>query len=156
MSQSSGILLVSPRSLLSPDRLDLAVKWRFFRHLIDGEDPDSERVYRAHIMGRTGGVEPGGSKRRLDDYVDAARLLLSSMKSRGFDPAYPIPVGSNGRIRNGAHRIACALALGVDVAIERLDRLGTAAPWDDVWLRRGGLTATDIARAKSDLMRLHD
>lgn len=155
MLQGSETSLASPHSLLSPDRLDIAIKWRFFRHLIDGGDPDSERVYRAHIMGRTGGVEPGGDKRSVDGYVDAARALLRSMKARGFDPVHPIPVGSNGRIRNGAHRIACALALGIDVAIERIDKPGTAAPWDEAWLRRGGLTADDIARAKDDLERLH-
>lgn len=145
---------VSPRSLLSLDRLDLAVKWRLFRHLIDGGDPDALAVYRKHIIGRTGGREPGCWKRCVEDYVSAARELLASMRARGFDPAYPVPVGSNGRIRNGAHRIACALALGIDVAIERIEKPGTAALWDEEWLRRGGLTEAEIARAKDDLTRL--
>jgi hypothetical protein len=155
MSNVCAASPVSPRSLLSADRIDIAIKWRLFRHLIEGGDPESLAVYRKHIMGRTGGREPGGWKRCAEDYVSGARELLASMKAHGFDPAHPVPVGSNGRIRNGAHRIACALALGIDVIVRRIDKPGTAAPWDEHWLRRGGLNDGEIARARADLRRLY-
>lgn len=155
MLQDCAPSRVSPRSLLSPDRLDLAVKWRFFRHLIDQDDPDSVRVYREHIMGRTRGKEPGGSKRCVEDYVSGARELLISMQVRGFDARHPIPIGSNGRLRGGAHRLACALALGLDAAIDRIDRPGTAAPWDAAWMLSHGMDRTDVERARADWSRLH-
>jgi hypothetical protein len=155
MSQGFGSLPVCPRSLLSPDRLDIAIKWRFFCHLIAGGDPDAERVYRWHIAQRTNGIEKGSWKRSVDDYVAAARELLTSMQANGFDPSCPIPIGTNGRMRNGAHRLACALALGIDVAIERIDKPGTASPWGERWLLVGGIGAADLRRAKSDWESLH-
>lgn len=150
-----SVQCVHPVSLFNRDRLDIAIKWRFFRHLIDRNDEEADRVYRLHITGRTGGREPGGWKRCVEDYISAAHELLTSMHARGFDPAHPIPIGSNGRIRNGAHRIACALALGIDVVVEHIDKPGTAEPWDEEWLRKGRLNDAEIARVKEDLRRLH-
>src|SRR5690606_24703258 len=72
--KGSGASLVKPWKLLTPERLDLAVKYRFFLHLLRGGDQDSERVYRWHIYLRTGGIE--GEKSSVDDYVDACHVLL--------------------------------------------------------------------------------
>jgi hypothetical protein len=140
--------------LLTPLRLDLPIKWRFFRCLAGRYDEDAEAVYRAHILGRSGGVEKGSWKRNVDDYVWACWTLLPSMQANGFDAAHPVIVGPNGRIRNGAHRIACAIATGDMVAVRRSTEPGRSRPWDAEWMRRTGLPATDIARAEKDLESL--
>lgn len=126
------------------------MKWRLFRHLATGRDPDAERVYRWHILARTGGVERGSWKRTTDDYVRAARELWASFRHRGYDPAYPIPIGSNGLQMGGAHRLAAALAFEVDVWTVRLDTPGRARPWDLAWFHGMGAPYPDIARMLAD------
>lgn len=147
-------LPVCPRSLLRQDRLDIAIKWRFFRHLIEGNDPDAERVYRCHVHGRTGGIEPGSWKRSLDDYVKACRDLLASMQANGFDPKQPIKLDKDRKQLNGAHRLACALALGLDVSVTMADRKKTGAPWAETELTKAGLSQADIRRVREDWARL--
>lgn len=137
-----------PRALLSAERLDIAVKWRLFAI----GDADAERVYRWHIEKRTGGVEPGSWKKSIDDYMDAAFALTKAMRVRGFDPATPVVMGSNGRLRAGAHRLSCALALELPALAVRIDaRRGTAAPWGRDWFVRHGISAADLRRIEADL-----
>jgi hypothetical protein len=122
-----------------------------------GGDPEAETAYMVHIIGRTGGREPGSWKETVGDYVTACHDLLTSMQARGFDPDHPIVMGSNGRIRNGAHRTACSVALGIPAAIRHRDKPSRARPWDADWLRTHGTSAANIARAQHDLQELrHD
>lgn len=135
--------MLPPVALLTTDRLDLIVKLRFFRHLKEGGNPDAERVYRWHIEKRTKGVEPGSWKRSVDDYVRACDDLYASIAGRGFDAAQPVPIGSNGRLRNGAHRIACCLLLGPRVAVHKVDKPG-ASLWGASWFARHGMPYAEI------------
>ena len=119
-----------------------------------GGDGEAVSVYRAHILGRTGGVERGSWKASVNDYVAACGRLLESMQFFGFAEAHPVIIGSNGRIRAGAHRTACAIALGINVAVRRVAEPGRSRPWDADWMRRTGMPAADIARAERDLAGL--
>jgi hypothetical protein len=152
-----NVSVISPAELaamLTPARLDIAIKARFFRYLISGRDPDAERLYRWHIKARTGGVEPGGAKQSVDEYVAACRALLASMRRDGFDARHPIRIGSNSALRNGAHRLACALTLGLNVHVRHEDRPGRARAWDAVELRQQGLSETDLAHVKADWLKV--
>lgn len=121
-----------PVELLVPQRLDLVVKLRLFR---DGEPALS--LYRWHIEQRTGGREPGSWKRSTDDYVRAAADLLASMRGCGFDHAYPVKVNLGGDLTAGAHRVACALALGIEIAVLVKDKPSPGA-WGEAWFRDRG------------------
>lgn len=151
----SNCSLLPPKSLVTARRLDIAVKWRFFRHLVGGNDRDSERVYRWHIDQRSGnriraGVATDRWKRSLDDYVEAACRLVGSM-AFGFDPAFPIPVDPDGEILDGSHRLACALALGLGaVPVERSDRHVWAPHWGYDWFVERGMPADDLERTLAD------
>lgn len=125
--------LIDPRTLLSPRRLDIALKHRFFRHLRDGGDAQADHLYRWHIDQRTGGHERRSWKRRVEDYVTAARDLLAAMQANGFDVDHPIRFGSNDVLMDGAHRLACAVLLDCPVAVMRSDKPGQAAAWDFRW-----------------------
>jgi hypothetical protein len=152
-SSASGLSWASPKQLLTEERLDIAVKWRHFCTIVQRSgDPDAERVYRWHIQHRTGGVERRSWKTSVDDYVTAARELAVVMRLHGFDPATPIILGSNGRLMEGAHRLACSLALGLDAVPvnRRTDKPGRAAPWGADWFSRHGMAETDIRRIQSD------
>ena len=140
----------------------MAVKWRFFLHLTSGDDPDSELVYLWHIEARSGarmkaGLKTDRWKQSAEDYVQSAKMLHYSMSRGGFFDAYAIPIDPNGELLGGAHRLACAMALGIDpVQVERHTRLVWAPAWDEAWFVANGVSVPDLARVKADweLMKL--
>ena len=142
LSKNAGL-----NSLNLSERWDIAVKWRFLR---DQSDPEAERVYREHIEKRNGGVEKNGSgnwKRSVDDFVDASRALLLSMRETGFDPAHRIVRGRNGRLMDGAHRWACSILLGIEPVIVTVERDGTAT-WGEGWFCQ--FMPNDVERVRKD------
>jgi len=140
--------------LLTPERLDIAVKWRFFRHLLKGNDPDSERIYRWHIEKRTGGREPRSDwKHSIEDYITGSKALLENMLKVGFNPDFPLEYGQNGRLRSGAHRLACSLLLGLDVYYITVAADANAI-WGITWFVHRGIAFEDLQRIKADWERL--
>jgi hypothetical protein len=138
--------------VLTDARLDIAVKYRLFT---DADDA-ALRVYKLHILGRTGGVEPGGDKHTIDEYVAAAWNLQASISSRGFDAALPIRICSYGKLRGGAHRLACGLALGI-LPWRRLVRgRSMQRPWGAAQLAQAGIRSDDIERAQRDMEKLRN
>lgn len=143
--------------------MDLSVKFRFFRHLLGGNDRDSERVYRWHIDQRSGhrmreGIATDQWKLTTDDYVFACHLLLASMRN-GFQSRGAVPIDINGELLGGAHRVACALALGIqEIPVLREARRVWAPPWDWNWFCESGMMFDDLVRiwADWDLMRNGD
>jgi len=141
---------IRARELFSPARLDLMVKYMWFRAQANGvlEGP-AQDLYRRHIMARTGGSEPAdlsgkvSPKTSFDAYIEHAHTLLNGMQSRGYDPGAAVPLGCDGLPLNGAHRIACAAWLGLDVALERHEREGIA--WDMRWFLAHGFSRSDLA-----------
>jgi len=135
------------------DRLDLVVKYRFFKGLEEGHMPaDEEQMYAKHILARTRGVEPGNSrKRNIDTYVAAARDLFQSMKVAGFDKNKPIPVDQWGRLRDGAHRLACATVLGLDVELRYLNKKHPIRQWGIDWFLANGFSKQYVNSLLDDL-----
>ena len=124
--------------------MDLAVKWRFFKHLSGGDDPESEHVYRLHIEARSGARMEAGFvtdqwKTETDDYVSSATGLFESMSSGGFKATCAVPIDRKGELLGGAHRVACALSLGIpqimcEIFIDRdVVKEKFPPPWDYFW-----------------------
>lgn len=124
------------------DRLDLVVKYRFFRALAEGDHTQKDDgMYAKHILARTGGVEPGNSNKiSIEMYVLAARDLFHSMQTRGFDRTNPVPVDQWGRLRDGAHRVACATVLGLEVEISYLTAQYPIRQWGIDWFLLNGFS----------------
>lgn len=150
-----------PRTLLHPGRMDVAVKALYARALLGGPAAHSgypaEDVYLRHIQFRTGGAEPGdeGRKGSLASFTLEFARLVESMKAHGFDPACPIPVARRtGLILNGAHRLAAALAIGLErVPVIREDGVD-GLTWDFDWFVRHAFRPgelDEIARAWIEL-----
>jgi hypothetical protein len=142
--------------------MDLAVKWRFFRALLcGGGDADSERVYRWHIEERSGarlrhGITTDRWKRTLDDYVEAAKSLVSSMSGNGFLPYWAVPIDADGELLDGSHRVACALACELPaVYVDPQPRKVWAPAWGIDWFKACGMPKDDMDRmlAHWELMR---
>ena len=137
------------------------MKWRFFRHLYGGDDRDAERVYRWHIEERSGnrmrvGLATDQWKRTLDDYVESAKAVFSSMMMIGFATEDAVPIDPRGELLDGSHRVACALVIGVDkIPAVPKPRNVWAPAWDLAWFMAHGMKMGDIERLKADwgLMR---
>lgn len=94
------------------------------------------------------------NKTGVEVYLPLTLSLLASMKANGFDPRFPVPIDPNGDILGGAHRTACALALGQDVAVQRHEQFAWAPAWDQHWFRRFGAPEDYIDGLLSDLKEL--
>jgi hypothetical protein len=147
--------VISTHDLISHRRWDVAIKHRFFAHLRYGGDPDSDRVYRWHIEQRKAAnakINLGmDGKSGTDQYVQDCRNLIKLMWEYGFLPQYAIPIDVDGELLGGAHRLACALALGIDaVPVERHHRRAIAPAWGEQWFIDNGLLESDLERLRED------
>lgn len=115
------------------------MKWRFFRHLRRGGDSDAVDLYRWHIQQRSGhrikaGVVTDKWKRSIGDYLESAVNLFHAVDRCGV--LRPVPVDPDGELLDGAHRVACALALGLSsVPVEYHTAKAWAPAWDEHWFR---------------------
>jgi hypothetical protein len=149
-----------PANLVTPRRWDLAVKWRFARHLLGGNDADADRVYRWHLQKRLGarmaaGLPCDGWKTSVDDYVRSAIQLVQGMQWCGLRD--PVPIDPSGELLNGAHRVACALALGLgSIPVVREMRQAWAPAWGYDWFVQNGMSEGDLQRLRSDWREMRD
>ena len=140
-------------------RWDVAVKWRYFKHLQCGGDPEAIGVYRWHIAARSGqrfvaGIATDQWKRSVDDYVVAAQAVFASMARDGFNSRYPIQLDPDGELLGGAHRLAAALALGLpSVPCEIAPYKVWAPPWGEAWFQEH-MTVAMVDRVRADWERL--
>lgn len=136
------------------------MKVRFFNHLRGGDDTDSERIYRWHIEKRSGhrfnlGVVTDKWKRCIEDYIRGALSLRASMEMFGYESQYPVPIDIDGELLDGSHRVACALALGIEsVPVKRESRKTWAPAWDLTWFAQNGMAKEDLDRLCLDFEAL--
>lgn len=64
----------------------------------------------------------GVPKESAEDFLSAFNNLFEKIKNEGFNPNSIIPVGDNGEISDGAHRLTCAAVLGLDIPTINDDR----------------------------------
>jgi hypothetical protein len=133
------------------------VKWRLFNYFLLGGDNDAVRVYRWHITQRAASNAKLGlgmdGKADTDTYIETAAALCASMALRGFVdvPEWRIPVDPNGELLGGAHRVACALALGIEeVPVVRMPTPCWAPPWGEAWFVENGMDEEDLERLRQD------
>lgn len=134
--------LVSPKTLLTANRLDLACKLYY----IDCQEKKADmtfarQLYQAHLAAFSNGsfVEPGqNAKNSVQDYFDGFRRLIEDMREHGFDPARSVvPVGDNGAILDGAHRVAIAIYYDIPLTVVRIPSQNCR--YDYAYFRQKGL-----------------
>jgi hypothetical protein len=100
--------------LLHPSRFDLMAKYLYVKSIDKNLDTDFFReLYNKHLITFNGCKElPDNSigetaiaKNNIEDFVNSFNNLIENMKKNGFDERFPIPIGNNGIIINGAHRL---------------------------------------------------
>jgi hypothetical protein len=119
---------VNPKIFINPDRLDIMIKLGFLKSKITGQlNYDAslvEQYYLEHIRCFNFGkyYEFGSIKNSSDNFIDDFLLLFESIKECGFSVDRSIiPVNRLGVPINGAHRIACSIALDKPIRIVILD-----------------------------------
>lgn len=108
---------VETRSLLCSERLDVLARWAFARSLLNGHGiAFGEELYRTLLVRQSDdfrrGADPGKSD--ILSYLASFRELLQDMATRGFDPARSVLPVCGRTIVDGAHRLAAAVALGLE------------------------------------------
>lgn len=107
--------------LVSPKRADLMAKYIYAKQR---EWKTSCRfghdIYYHHLRVWNGFWEYSPPKQSFNDFLQAFDVLLDSVQQKGFDSDHPIPLGSNGVICNGSHRLTACLLYGKNIWAERI------------------------------------
>ncbi|TFZ03107.1 hypothetical protein EZ313_18010 [Ramlibacter henchirensis] len=108
-----NVVLREPLSLLTFCRFDLIPKVIYAEDRLGSRNSKWARdLYLAHIEALNGFVEADESEKiGADQFLFAFDALIDSMRRNGFDARNAVPVTSSGRILDGAHRVAAAIAL---------------------------------------------
>ncbi len=113
---------VNARSLLlRSNRFDVPIKFAFAEALTRGEPPEwLTQAYLDNIRAFNGFFEAIPEKNSPEDFLRSFRQTFESLRRFGFDAKESrISVNWDGQVVDGAHRLACAAALDLDVIVER-------------------------------------
>ena len=84
-------------------RFDLMAKYLYIKFKEKNIESDFfKELYKQHIITFNNCIED--NKKTCNDFINSFNNLIENIKKNGFDTKYPIPVGKNNIITNGAHR----------------------------------------------------
>lgn len=152
LPEKNEIKKVDYKSLLSPKRFDIAIKYIYAWHKQNGIDIEyATEVYRHHIGIWNNFVEGDGSKNCFTDYLDVFDHLID----HPFNPECSlIPVGSDGVIMDGSHRATACLVNKVDPHVIVIDK--PAAVYDYNYFRKLGTDEKILDHAALNYAELDD
>lgn len=109
-----GQLVVSPRSVVSADRIDIAAKTLFARSYIKQiNSPWPEEVYREHLRSWNGFFEETPRKENYNTFKNSFISIIESYRNNNmYHEKSPIYVDTTGRsylLKTGGHRVAAAI-----------------------------------------------
>ena len=118
--------------LISPTRFDLMAKYLYIKFREKNTECNFHKeMYHKHLQTFNNCFElqdpslPSQKpKKSIEDFITSFDALIDSMKANGFDNNYPITLGSNNVIVNGAHRLTTAYFYNLKPAIEPLKEAG--------------------------------
>ena len=94
-------------------------------------------------------------KSGVDEYLAKCGELVISMDAYGFKPEHAVPIDPDGELLGGAHRVACALALGLaEIPVTRHSHHASAPAWGRAWFVDNGMGAEDLERLCADYAAL--
>ena len=92
---------------------DKNLKTKFFKEL-----------YQKHIKTFNNCYEHPGTKNNIDEFINEFDKLITSIKNDGFDSNYPIKIGINDVIVNGAHRLMSSYYYNKTPIFSRKNEMG--------------------------------
>ena len=117
------ISTIAAKKLITNERVDIFIKYLYALSIIN-EDNNTflESLYCEHIKAFNHFVEADSTgKVGKESFVSNFKNIIESIKRNGFDSNYCIPVSENLIPLDGAHRIAAAAALNLDVTVVNLE-----------------------------------
>ena len=93
-------------NIITSRRFDLMAKYLYVKHFNKKTHTDFfVKLYKSHINTFNGCYEYPGTKNNIEQFIESFDNLITSIKNNNFDKKFPIPIGSNNVIINGAHRL---------------------------------------------------
>ncbi|MFT4261026.1 MAG: hypothetical protein ACMXX9_01185, partial [Candidatus Woesearchaeota archaeon] len=87
------------------NRLDIIIKYLYVKSYVENNNYEYyKKLYLTSIKIINGGFED--NKKSIDDFLNKFNKLITSIQKKGFNKKYSIPIGKDGIILNGAHRLA--------------------------------------------------
>lgn len=122
------IFEIDSKDLINRRRVDIVVKYNYIRSRETGENLEfAEELYIKHIEAFSDGTfsEQGNKdKDSMSKYIDIFNAMIDDFKTRGFDEKQSIiPIGKNGEILDGSHRVACAIYFDEKVKVMKFPHL---------------------------------
>lgn len=151
---------VDPKRIVCSGRLDVIVRYLLFRDIAFGRESDAHKsLYCRTILTRTGAIEPTGffaesDKGGVETHIQLARELCQSIRVNGFKEEYYIPIANDFGLYNGAHRLACAMALDENVWVRKCGNHGIR-DMDFKWLCDNGFSLEDKIRILRGFADIH-
>lgn len=102
------------------------------------------------------GIATDQNKMDLADYRRAATRLFDDMIAYGFRHEGAVPVDRDGELLGGAHRVACALALGLSsvAVLQHRDKHAWAPSWGKQWFADHGMPEPDVKKLAQTMTEL--
>ena len=147
-------------SKLSPERFDFMAKLLYvYQYDKQYKTTFFTELYKGHMQTFNGCKEApdstvfgcGVTKNGIQDFFDAFHSLLDDMKKNGFRSDCAIPVGSDGLLENGTHRMIAAYYYNIEPKITQVHHPGQRYDYT-FFLGRKGFPA--IERIHADTMAL--
>ena len=160
--------LESPEKYLNDETLDIVIRVMYARDLLKGIPSDEHRnMYKKLMMNQNNGQEPTEDmvhayfteydmKRGWKAFDKSFCNLVYSMRDKGFDKEYFIPIDSDGGLINGRHRLAAAIANRIPVWTRTYLFSGFHFHFNGEWLRKLEFTDDEIDRVIEEYHKLID
>ena len=162
---------VKPIDIIDEDRLDIIVRYIYANEILSGTiKGQGKRLYEEMFLGMNNAIEPTdhflfrfftgySEKRGLKAFEEEFEGLIYSMRDKGFIREEYIPIGSNGRMINGSHRVAAALALNNKVWVREYPIQGVKVidhHFGEKWFLEHNFSEEDIKLLKDCYNRLKE
>lgn len=130
---------IHPLALVSAERADLMAKFIYAKHREWCLETDfGSRIYYAHLKVWNAFFEYDPPKRCFEDFRFAFDNLLDSVRNNGFLASHGlVPMGLNGILCNGAHRVTACLLYNQNVLTETTPY--QCSPWGFDYFQARGL-----------------
>jgi hypothetical protein len=127
--KNKNIKKVNPLTLLSPKRIDIIAKYIYVKYLNLGISGQWFRdIYKEHILVFNGGYEPAAHaalegtkspvKKDINAFIEMITNLNHSIRNDGYDETKSlVPIGKNGVIIDGSHRVGVCLYHNIPMTV---------------------------------------
>ena len=112
-------------SIITSHRFDLMAKYLYVKHFDKKIHTDFfVKLYKSHINTFNGCYEYPGTKNNIKQFIDSFDSLIESIKNNNFDKNFPIPIGINNVIINGAHRLVTSYYFKKSIYLNLQNKIG--------------------------------